>query len=66
MCAWLAVDKETVLVGVVRGSNSPQILKTIVALLAKEHSVLEGKSDRNEVWRHLIIWFVTSKIRSLN
>lgn len=56
MCAWLAVDKETVLVGVVRGSNSPQILKTIVALLTKERSVLEGKSDRSEVWRHFLLF----------
>lgn len=42
-----------VLVAVVRGANSPKILRTITEQLQQEHKVIDGQSERKEV-RHLL------------
>ena len=38
-----------VLVAVVRGCNSPLLLKTVTEQLAYEHKVLDGTAERKEV-----------------
>lgn len=38
-----------VLVAVVRGANSPKILRTITEQLQQEHKVIDGQSERKEV-----------------
>ena len=37
--------------GVVRGANSPKILRTITEQLKQEHKVMDGNSERKEVLR---------------
>ena len=37
------------LVAVVRGANSPKILRTITEQLQHEHKVLDGNAERKEV-----------------
>lgn len=37
------------LVAVVRGANSPKILRTITEQLTQEHKVLDGNAERKEV-----------------
>jgi hypothetical protein len=38
-----------VLVYVIRGCNSPVMIKTITSQLEREHKVLDGKAERTEV-----------------
>ncbi len=53
-----------VLVAVVRGANSPVILRTITQELQQEHSVLEGNAERKEVRSVSVVAFTFLKLMS--
>ena len=42
------------LVAVVRGANSPKILRTITEQLQHEHKVLDGNAERKEVLINIV------------
>ena len=46
------------MVSVVRGANSPLLIKTITEQLAYEHKVLEGSVERKEVGKFLELVFI--------